>query len=564
VQGKTNLSDLLASRLFLDNVVSLLSHREPVGLASEALSILIRHLGAAGGSLFYASRPPVHVRRGDLASDVVAHVEQWEANVERRITSGPWELAKSEEVLSACIPVKGTAQAIIYSLLSDEQEVAGAVSLAFVEGQAPTGESRELLRCFLRAIGGLMSMVEDLILTKGRLSQLTLFYQVAQSMASTFDLGKVLDDTMQLSSAVLDASASALMLVDEESGELVSEYAHGQLGEFLRNKRTPLHEGIAGWVATHGVPVVVNDVHTDPRFSPLVDAHTGFLTRSVVCVPLKIRDKTIGVLEVLNKRSDEGFDSEDLGLVITTANQAAIAIENARLYQSLREERDRIIQVQEDVRRQVARNLHDGTVQFLSAITMGIDHMERLLEFKPEAAKSELAALRDLTRQATHQARLALFELRPLILETKGLVPALEAYVQQLEESEDFSIYLDAPASLPALDAAVARTVFVIVQEAVTNAKKHAKAHDVWLRLLPEEGWLQVVVEDNGKGFDVERVSREYDRKGSIGMLSMRERAELIDSTLEIKSSVEKPHTGTQVILRVPLAATDAGAADTG
>jgi signal transduction histidine kinase len=562
VQGKTSLPDLTASRPFLDNVVSLLSRREPVGLASEALSILIRDLGAVGGSLFYAARPPVRVRRGDLSAALVAHFDQWEANVERRITSGPWELTRSEETLSACIPVKGSGQAIVYSLLSDEQEVSGAVSLAFAEGQALTGEHRELLRSFLRAIGGLMSAVGDLTLTKARLSQLTLFYQVAQSMASTFDLGKVLDDTMQLSSAVLDASASALMLVDEESGELVSEYAHGQLSDLMRKQRTKLEEGIAGWVATHGVPVVVNDVHSDPRFSPLVDARTGFTTRSVVCVPLKIRNKTIGVLEVLNKRSEQGFDSEDLGLVITTANQAAIAIENARLYQSLREERDRIIQVQEDVRRQVARNLHDGTVQFLSAIAMGIDHMERLLEFKPEAAKSELAALRDLTRQATQQARLALFELRPLILETKGLVPALEAYVQQLGESEGFHLHLDTQASLPDLDASAARTVFVIVQEAVTNAKKHANPQDVWLRLSREGAWLQVVVEDNGKGFDVERVNREYDRRGSIGMLSMRERAELIDGMLEIKSSTEKPETGTQVILRVPLPGTAAAAVD--
>jgi signal transduction histidine kinase len=553
VQGKTDLSDLITSRLFLDNIVNLLSRREPVGLASEALSMLIRDLGAAGGSLFYAARPPVRVRRGDLSPALVAHVDQWEANVERRITAGSWQLDKSEETMSACIPVPSAGQAIIYSLLSDAQEVTGAVSLAFAEGHAPTGEHRDLLRTLLRAIGALMSGVGDLILTRSRLSQLTLFYQVAQSMTSTFDLGKVLDDTMQLASAVLDASASALMLIDEESGELVSEYAHGQFGELLRKQRTLLHEGIAGWVVTHGVPVVVNDVQSDPRFSPLIDTQNGFPTRSVVCVPLKIRTKTIGVLEVLNKRSAQGFDSEDLGLVITTANQAAIAIENARLYQRLREERDRIIQVQEDVRRQVARNLHDGTVQFLSAIAMGIDHMEQLLEVKPEAAKSELAALRDLTRQATHEARLALFELRPLVLETRGLVPALEAYVQQLEESEDFQMHLDAPVSLPDLDAAVARTVFVIVQEAVTNAKKHASPRDVWLRLSREEDWLQVVVEDNGKGFDVERVSREYDRRGSIGILSMRERAELIDSTVEIRSKTEKPESGTQVILRVPV-----------
>jgi len=136
--------------------------------------------------------------------------------------------------------------------------------------------------------------------------------------------------------------------------------------------------------------------------------------------------------------------------------------------------------------------------------------------------------------------------------------------VQQLEESEDFQIHLDAPASLPNLGAAVARTVFVIVQEAVTNAKKHANPRDVWLLLSREEDWLRVVVEDNGKGFDVEKVSREYDRRGSIGMLSMKERAELIDSTLEIRSRTEKPETGTQVILRVPLPEVAAEAAATG
>jgi signal transduction histidine kinase len=552
---KTPLPDPIAGRLFLDNVTALLSHREPVGLASESLSILIKDLGAGGGSLFYCAHPPLRVRRGELSATIAAHIDQWEANVEHKIVSGPWTLAKQEEVVSASIPIEGTDQVIIYSLLLDDQEVTGTVSLLFAGGHVLTGEHRDLLRIFLRTTGRLMSLIGDLSLTKARLSQLTLFYQVAQSMTSTFDLGKVLDDTMQLASAVLDASASALMLIDEEAGELVFEYAHGAAGAALRQQRIGLQQGIAGWVAAHGVPVLVNDVHHDPRFSPLVDTRTGFLTQSVVCVPLKIRGKTIGVLEALNKRSGHGFDSEDLGLMVTTANQAAIAIENARLYQSLRDERDRIIQVQEDVRRQVARNLHDGIVQFLSAIAMGIDHMEQLLALKPEAAKSQLEALRDLTRQANHQARLALFELRPLILETRGLVPAMEAYVEQLQDTEGLSVHLEASTPLPDMDAAIAQTIFAIVQEAVNNAKKHANPRDIWIRLSSEDQWLQVVVEDNGKGFDVEQMNREYDRKGSIGLLNMRERAELIDGLLEIKSRADTPDSGTRVTLRVPLSA---------
>jgi len=192
-------------------------------------------------------------------------------------------------------------------------------------------------------------------------------------------------------------------------------------------------------------------------------------------------------------------------------------------------------------------------VQFLSAISMGIDHLERLLDFKPEAAHAELDALRKLTRQATRQARLALFELRPLILETQGLVPALEAYVQQLDGSEPFGVHLEAPKNLPPLNSSVASTIFAIVQEAVTNAKKHAGAREVWLRLSTEQGWLRIVVEDNGAGFDAEAVDKDYDRTGSIGLLSMRERAQLIDGHMQIETSTQPPDSGTRIILRVPI-----------
>ena len=538
----------------LDQIAALLSHRKPGELAGEALSILIAEFGAIAASLFYATRPPIRARRGEFSEVLAAHVDQWEANLERRIANDVWKIRK-EESLIALHQLKQTGQLIVYALIPEIQEVVGAICLVFPPERTLNSGEQALLDSFLRIVGKLVSVVGELNLTKERLGQLSLFYQVAQSMTSTFDLNKVLEDTMQLATAVLDASASALMLVDEETQELVFEYAYGEMGNLLRKQRMPIDEGIAGWVAVHGVPALVNDVRQDPRFSANVDKRTGFLTQSVICVPIQIRGKTIGVLEALNKRSEQGFDSEDLRLMTTTANQAAIAIENARLYQNLRDERDRILQAQENVRRQVARNLHDGTVQFLSAIAMGIDHLERLLEFKPEAARAELDALRELTRQATRQARLALFELRPLILETQGLVPALEAYVQQLQSSETFLVHFEAPRSLPEVTGSVAATIFSIVQEAVTNVKKHASARDVWLRLSAENGWLRVVIEDNGTGFDPKAIEQEYDRKGSIGLLSMRERAELIDGQIEIQSRTMPPYSGTIVTLRVPIRA---------
>jgi signal transduction histidine kinase len=553
VNRPESLASVVGARSSLESIVHLLDHSSPVALAAEGLSTLISQFGAAAASLFYAGRPPLSVRRGEMTPALATFADRWETGVEKRIAAGVWQVAPEDELRAAWQPIAGTDRVAVQSLIVREGKVLGTLLVTFAAGQVPAGSRRDTLLRTMQALGRIVSLVGELSLTRDRLSQLTLFYQVAQSMASTFDLGKLLDDTMELATAVLDASASAVMLIQKETGDLVFEYTHGEMGALLRKQHTRQNESIAGWVATHGVPVIVNNVHQDPRFSPQVDARTGFLTQSVLCVPIQIRGTIVGVLEALNKRSDAGFDAEDMSLMITTANQAAVAIENAQLYQSLRDERDRILQAQEDVRRQVARNLHDGTVQFLSAISMGIDHLERLLQLKPEAASAELGALRDLTREATRQARLALFELRPLILETQGLSAALESYVQQLQGSRDVRVHYQAPSLLPALNGAVAATVFAIVQEAVTNAKKHACARDVWLRLQPEESWLQVTVEDNGAGFDSHAVQQNYDRQGSIGLLSMKERAELIDAQFLIESSSTPPQTGTRIILRVPM-----------
>jgi signal transduction histidine kinase len=498
------------------------------------------------------------MRLGSLSERISARLDRWEANVEQKILAGPWRVSEDKAPLWISPSIEGTDHFLVYSLIRDEQIVTGAFCVVFASRCSLRSDERSALASLLQAAGGALNVVVELSLLKERLGQLSLFYQVAQATAATFDLGKVLNDIMQLATAVLDASASALMLVDEESGELVFEYAQGEIGNVLRKQRTALDEGIAGWVAAHGVPAMVNDVHSDPRFSPLVDTRTGFLTKSALCVPLELQGKCIGVLEVLNKRSGQGFDAEDLSLMVTIANQAAIAIERAQLYQTLRDERDRIIQAQENVRRQVAQNLHDGTVQYLSAISMSINHMEHLLKLQPEMARAELASLRELTREATRQARLALFELRPVILETQGLVPALEAYVQQLEGSEEFGIHFEKPVPFPELSTSVAAVIFAIVQEAVTNAKKHASARDVWLRLSTEDSCLKVVIEDNGVGFDPRAVEREYDRRGSIGLLSMRERAELIDGRLEIQSNPNPPDRGTRVVVRLPLQQTAA------
>jgi two-component system sensor histidine kinase UhpB len=146
-----------------------------------------------------------------------------------------------------------------------------------------------------------------------------------------------------------------------------------------------------------------------------------------------------------------------------------------------------------------------------------------------------------------------LFELRPIILETQGLVPALHSYVDRLEENGRFVPHFDSD-DLPAdLAPSVAGTIFSIVQEAITNIEKHADAQNVWIRIKEEQDELVVVVEDDGKGFDVESVIANYDQGNSFGLLNMRERAALIDGVLILDSKPHRQKPGTMIELRVAL-----------
>lgn len=549
-----SLEQRAANLIPLDQFIELATYRNLEGLLIDALTLMIRTFNAKAGSLIFAKVPPLRIRQGefDFDKEFAEQITRWEKTVENRINS-TWEMQTPRLSPITTHPPSDSGLTLLTIPLLSQMKVIGSIGLVFETGQEPDNYQHQVLIRFVRGISNMAQLTEELAVTQQRLSQLGLLYQVGQTMASTFDQSKLLNDTLQLTTSVIDAAASALLLIDEQSNELVFEVTHRAEEVVVPRKRISLDEGIAGWVATHGQPVIVNDVSRDSRFNQNADARTGSLTRSIAAVPLQIKGKTIGVLEVLNKFSADGFDEEDLRLMLTLATQAAIAIENARLYQSLREERDRIIQAQEDVRRELSRKLHDGAVQLLAAVAMDVEHIGRLLKLKPEAVFAELDALRKLVHQATREARMVLFELRPVILESQGLVPALRSYVNQLRDSDEFAVHLDVSNFRQQLDPKVAGTIFSIVQEAINNVKKHACARNVWINLAFDEDQLVVGIKDDGQGFDVKAVERDYDQRGSFGLLNMHERAELIDGFLVIESSQVEPERGTVVTLRVPL-----------
>lgn len=207
----------------------------------------------------------------------------------------------------------------------------------------------------------------------------------------------------------------------------------------------------------------------------------------------------------------------------------------------------------EQMRKRLARDLHDGPAQLLSAIIMSVQFAKQILTRTPEKLdklRAELEELEPVATKALHQVRTMLFDLRPVILETHGLAPALESYVKHLRLASDFAVSLEVKDFSERLDAQAEAAVFSFVQEAVGNARKHAHASHLELRMAKQDGNLVVTIRDDGQGFDVARADRSYDRCGSLGLLNMRERAEMLNGEFSIESAVGQ---GTLVKLIVPL-----------
>lgn len=158
-----------------------------------------------------------------------------------------------------------------------------------------------------------------------------LLYKIGQRVSSTSDMSKFVEQITQITQQSLKASASSVLILDTEEQELFFEVAKGHAKKVLKQIRIGIDSGIAGWVATHGRPLIVNDVTKDRRFNSTIDNSTGFVTRSVMCVPLVINRKIIGVIEVLNKLDGSDFDEQDLEIMAPVAATAAMAIENAKL-----------------------------------------------------------------------------------------------------------------------------------------------------------------------------------------------------------------------------------------
>jgi signal transduction histidine kinase len=298
----------------------------------------------------------------------------------------------------------------------------------------------------------------------------------------------------------------------------------------------PVEGSFAAEAIRTNLPQRSDDAQQDSRgFKPLLEA-AG--VRSLLSVPMRTRERVVGVISIYDKRGAPGFTDRDAELATLFAQQAAVAIENARLYDEVRDK------AALEERQRLARELHDSVSQALYGIALNASAADELLEAAPERTRGLLQDVLHLADAGLAELRALIFELRPESLEREGLVGALEKQAAAVRARHGLEVHLEVGGE-PDLPQPAKEALYRVAQEALQNAVKHARARNLDVVLELQDTQVGLMVADDGRGF-------HPDGKfpGHLGLESMRERAAAVGGTLEIHSA---PGKGTRLQARIPI-----------
>ncbi len=428
------------------------------------------------------------------------------------------------------------ARAMVICPLRVEDKRLGTLSLATRRGPRHFSRNeRELLYAVSDQVGVAIEKARLFEVEQRRAEQFRVISEVGRRITSILAEDELLDEIVRLVQERLGYYRVGIGLV--EDGEVVIRAGAGHFSEGQDSLpvRLKLGEtGVVSWVAQSGEPLLVPDVTQDPRYRILQADET----RSELAVPLMTKNIVIGVLDVQSNGLN-AFDEKDLTVLQSLASQAAVAIENARLYQQARQ-----LAVIEE-RNRLARDLHDSVTQSLYGVTLFAEAADRLLAAGDvELAAEHVRELRVTAQESLREMRLLIFELRPLILGEHGLASALQVRLESVEGRSGLETVLEIEGEEQDLPAETEGGLYRIAQEALNNALKHAQARRIEIRLRWTPSPITLEIIDDGVGFDPHAVHQQ----GGLGLQGMEERAAQLGIQLSIQS---QPGQGTRVKVEV-------------
>jgi PAS domain S-box-containing protein len=266
---------------------------------------------------------------------------------------------------------------------------------------------------------------------------------------------------------------------------------------------------------------------------------------SKILVSLHAVDRSQMPVQIsIRRTASKGMDSATIGMVVTDLTEAR------RIEDLLRALTHRVVKIQEDERGRLASELHDGVTQLLCGILLRSQALVATLSSNHGPAKSEAKKLRDMAGRVAKDLERISHNLRPSVLDQLGLVPALRNASVEFEDRTGVSVKLVCAELTMRLTTDGELTLYRILQEALRNVEKHARASQVTVDLSQPDVFVQLVIRDNGVGFDPNNFRSRQKVRGGLGLLGMRERANYAGGALELKSG---PSSGTEIMVRIPL-----------
>lgn len=372
-----------------------------------------------------------------------------------------------------------------------------------------------------------------------RMKQLSSVKRVGDLLIQGGAIDEVLHSAVVEALILTGASRGTLLLFDGSTQELiVNQMVGAGSPEDVLGVRLPMGSSKAHAVLSRRKGEIVDDLSADPE----VHAETIYRLgdpRSGAFVPLLIGSREIGALAVYDKDDDDAFSTDDLAILQILANQAAIALENERLTEALRD-----LAVLEE-RERIAKELHDGVIQSIYSVGLSLQGSTSMMTRDPALAAERIEQAISELDNVVRDVRSYIFELRPHVVEEKGLDEAILELLRDLEVNTLAGTSVDiASGILEDLDEEQQRHLIQIVREALSNIARHGQASEVGLVASREDGELTIVITDNGIGFDPEEVKRGH------GLTNIEQRARRLGGVIEMKPRDPK---GMAFVIRIPM-----------
>ncbi|MFC1900794.1 GAF domain-containing protein [Chloroflexota bacterium] len=391
-----------------------------------------------------------------------------------------------------------------------------------------------------------------------RQDQLVALNQISSAVSGLHDLDTILSIALENVMKIINGTVGGILLMDKEPDVLYYRAHQGFSTREVEKIRIPVGEGIAGGVAETGVPMLLEDISKDPRavYLDIVDAEN---IKGFVSIPLKSKDKVVGVMNIASHQPGQ-FEVNDLSLLGSVGHYLGTAIEQSGLYERLSRIGERYrallkhaLTAQEDERKRIARELHDETSQAITSLTLSLQAAIQMANMKDVGDTEFIERLKKAHSYAVYagtEVVKLMKELRPTLLDELGMAAAIHRYAKDSLEASGINVDMEFIGTDDRLPMEVEVTLFRVAQGMIGNILEHSEAKNVSIKLECSSGECRLIVEDDGKGFDVDKlISVEPSGRGA-GLFTIRERLRLLGGAGYVES---EPGKGTRVIAEVPI-----------